>query len=62
VSNGLKQGYRFTVAGRAGGYTVLAIPENYGSSGSKTYYSDESMVVHEHYGPEPATAEDPIVK
>ena len=62
VSNGLKQGYRFTVTGRAGGYTVLAIPENYGSSGSKTYYSDESMVVHEHYGPEPATAEDPIVK
>jgi prepilin-type N-terminal cleavage/methylation domain-containing protein len=62
VSNGTKQGYKYTVTGRPGGYTVEAVPESYGSSGSKTYYSDESMTVHEHEGPEPATIQDPVVK
>jgi len=62
VSGGLKTGYKFVVAERPGGYTVSAVPENYGSSGTKTYYSDESMVIHEHSGPEPATIQDPIVK
>jgi len=62
VSNGIKQGYKYIVTGRPGGYTVEAVPENYGSSGSKTYYSDDSMTVHEHEGPEPATIQDPIVK
>jgi prepilin-type N-terminal cleavage/methylation domain-containing protein len=62
LSNGLKQGYKFTVTGRPGGYTVVAVPESYGSSGSKSFYSDETMTIHEHYGPEQATAEDPIVR
>jgi len=29
----------------------------YGSSGSRSFYSDQSMVVRENYGPEPATAQ-----
>ena len=62
LSNGTKQGYKFTVAGTPGGYTVLAVPEYYNSSGSRTFFSDQSMVIHEHYGPEPATAQDPEMK
>jgi len=62
LANGLKQGYKFTVTGAQGGYTVLAVPETYNTSGSRTFFSDQSMVIHEHYGPEPATAQDPEMK
>ena len=62
LSNGLKQGYRFTVTATPNGYAVSAIPESFGTSGSRTFYSDQSMVVHEHYGPEPATLQDPEMK
>ncbi len=55
LAGGLKSGYKFTVTGSAGGYVISAVPEAFGSSGSRTFYSDQNMVVHENYGPEPAT-------
>jgi prepilin-type N-terminal cleavage/methylation domain-containing protein len=57
LANGEKQGYRFIVAATPGGYTVNANPVSYGSSGSRSFYSDQTMVIHENYGPEPATAQ-----
>lgn len=56
LANGTKQGYKFTVTGNAGGYVVNANPVNYGTDGNKTFYSDQTMVIHENNGPEPATA------
>jgi type IV pilus assembly protein PilA len=55
LAQGTKQGYKFTVTGNQGGYVINAIPEVYGSSGSRTFYSDQTMVIRENYGPEPAT-------
>jgi len=55
LAQGLKTGYKFTVAGVPGGYQVHADPEVYGSSGSKSFYSDQTMVIRENDGPEPAT-------
>jgi len=52
---GEKSGYKFTMTGTPGGYVINASPINYGSSGSRTFFSDQSMVVRENYGPEPAT-------
>jgi len=57
LANGEKQGYRFIVAATPGGYTVNANPVSYGSSGSRSFYSDQTMQIHENYGPEPATAQ-----
>jgi type IV pilus assembly protein PilA len=57
LANGEKQGYKFTVAAIAGGYTINATPVTYNSSGSRSFYSDQTMVVRENYGPEPATAQ-----
>jgi hypothetical protein len=34
---------------------INANPVAYGSSGSRSFYSDQSMVIRENYGPEPAT-------
>src|SRR6266516_4728410 len=56
LAQGEKQGYKFTVTGNAGGYVINANPITYGSSGNKSFYSDQSMVIRENYGPEPATA------
>ena len=56
LAGGIKQGYKFTVAPIPGGYTVNATPENYGTSGSRSFFSDQTMVIRENYGPEPATA------
>jgi len=57
LANGEKQGYRFTLSAVPGGYVVNATPVSYGSSGSRSFYSDQSMVIHENDGPEPATAQ-----
>jgi len=62
LAGGEKQGYKFTLTGTPGGYTVLAVPDSYNGTGSKTLFSDQSMVIHEHFGPEPATAQDPVMK
>jgi len=56
LAGGIKQGYKFSVTPVPGGYTVNATPEVYGTSGSRSFYSDQTMVVRENYGPEPATA------
>ena len=56
LSEGEKQGYKFTLTGTNGGYVINANPVTYGTSGSRTFYSDQTMVVRENYGPEPASA------
>lgn len=56
LASGEKQGYKFTVTGTQGGYIVQAQPVTYGSSGRKSFYSDQTMVIRENDGPEPATA------
>jgi type IV pilus assembly protein PilA len=55
LANGEKNGYKFTMTGNAGGYQILAVPVRFGVDGSRTFYSDQTMVVRENIGPEPAT-------
>ena len=62
LANGKKQGYVFTVTGSPSGYVISAMPEVFNTGGSRTFYSDQTMTVHEHYGPEPATLQDPESK
>ncbi len=56
LSGGEKLGYKFTVTGTQGGYTVIAIPSTFGTTGARTFFSDQTMVIRENYGPEPPTA------
>lgn len=57
LANGEKGGYKFTLTGGPGVYVINANPVTYGSSGSRSFYSDQTMVIRENYGPEPATAQ-----
>jgi type IV pilus assembly protein PilA len=62
LAGGVKQGYRFKLTGTQGGYTINAEPDSFGNSGSRTFYSDQSMVIHENYNAAPATAASPEMK
>ena len=52
---GEKNGYKFTMTANAGGYQIVAVPVTFGTTGSRTFYSDQTMVMRENGGPEPAT-------
>ena len=56
MAAGAKQGYNFTLTGTPTGYTITAVPQVFGSTGSRTFFSDQSLVIRENYGQEPATA------
>jgi prepilin-type N-terminal cleavage/methylation domain-containing protein len=62
LAGGEKQGYKFTLTGTQGGYIINATPVAFNSSGSRTFYSDQTMVVRQNYGQEPATANSPEIK
>ena len=62
LAQGEKQGYKYTLTGTPGGYIINASPVAFGTSGSRTFYSDQSMTVRQNYGQEPATASSPPVK
>jgi len=62
LASGEKQGYKFTVTGTPGGYIVNANPVAFNSSGSRTFWSDQSMTIRQNYGQEPTTANSPEVK
>ena len=61
LAAGEKQGYRFTLAGTPAGYAITAVPVSFGSTGSRTFYSDQTLTLHENYGQEPATVNSPEV-
>jgi type IV pilus assembly protein PilA len=56
LAAGEKSGYKFTMTGNQGGYQISAVPTAYGNTGSRTFFSDQSMVIRVNDGPEPATA------
>jgi prepilin-type N-terminal cleavage/methylation domain-containing protein len=57
LAQGTKQGYKFTLTSTPGGYIINANPVVYGSDGNKTFFSDQTMVIRENWGQEPATAQ-----
>jgi type IV pilus assembly protein PilA len=61
LASGDKQGYHFTLTGTPGGYAITAVPSSFGSTGSRTFFSDQSLVIRENYGQEAATANSPEV-
>jgi type IV pilus assembly protein PilA len=59
---GKKTGYVFTVQGSPTGYTVTAVPEVFNSTGRRTFFSDQTLVIRQNWGPEPATINSPELK
>ena len=62
LSEGKNTGYIFIVQKTPTGYSVNANPETYNSTGRRTFYSDETQVIHQNWGQEPATVNSPDFK
>jgi hypothetical protein len=62
LASSARSGYRFSMIGHASGYMIHADPQEYGKSGSRTFYSDQTMVISQNHGPEPATINSPELK
>lgn len=62
LTEGKKSGYIFTVSGTPTGYAISAVPESFNSSGRRTFYSDQTLVVRNNWSQEPATASSPELK
>jgi prepilin-type N-terminal cleavage/methylation domain-containing protein len=62
LAQGIKGGYKFTVTANEGGYAVNANPVTFNVDGSRTFYSDHTMVLRQNFGPEPATANSPEIR
>jgi hypothetical protein len=62
LSAGENTGYVFTVQGTPTGYAITAVPKSFGSSGRRTFFSDETLVIHQNWGREPATVQSPELK
>ena len=62
LASGEKGGYRFTLQATPTGYVIQAEPVQFNTSGSRTFYSDQTLVIRNNFGPEPATASSPEIK
>ncbi|WP_321475917.1 prepilin-type N-terminal cleavage/methylation domain-containing protein [uncultured Paludibaculum sp.] len=59
---GQKTGYVFTVTASKEGYTVTAVPKTFNNTGRRTFFSDQSLVIRENWGAEPATVASGEIK
>ncbi len=59
---GTKSGYNFAMVGSPQGYGVNANPTVYNTTGTRSFFTDQSTVIREHLGNEPASATDPEIK
>jgi type IV pilus assembly protein PilA len=62
VAGGSADGYLLRIIAKPDGYAVTAVPEDFGVTGRRTFYSDESGVIRQNRGPDAATAESPAVR
>jgi len=62
LAAGEKDQYLFVLTATPGGYTINANPKSYGSSGRRTFFSDQSMVVRSNFSADPANASSPEMR
>jgi type IV pilus assembly protein PilA len=58
LASGTKGGFKYQMQGGPSGYTVSVTPNVFGTDGARTFYSDQTQVIRNHFGPEPATVND----
>ncbi len=62
LADGKASGYLFTVVASPTGYSVTAVPEAFGNSGGRTFFSDQTLVIRNNYTAEPATVASPEIR
>ncbi|MCC7175653.1 MAG: prepilin-type N-terminal cleavage/methylation domain-containing protein [Bryobacterales bacterium] len=59
LATGIKGGYKFVLETTPTGYRVLATPVAFNRDGRRSFYSDQTMVLRQNWGADPATATSP---
>ena len=62
LAAGSNTGYNFTITPTPSGYAVTAIPKQFNSTGRRTFYSDQSMIIRQNWSQEPANGQSPEIK
>jgi len=62
LADGKNSGYLFAVQASPTGYSVTAVPEAFNSSGRRTFFSDQTLVIRNNWTQEPATVTSPEIK
>ncbi len=62
LAGGAIGGYRFSVQGSENAYAVHANPEDFGRSGRKSFFSDQTLVIRQNWGQQPANETSEIFK
>lgn len=62
LASGTAGGYNFTIAPTQSGYALTAVPKSFGSTGRRTFYTDQSGVVRQNWTSEPATEKSDELK
>jgi len=62
LASGEKDGYSFILTATPTGYTVNANPKVFNSSGRRTFYADQNMIIHQNWSAEPANVSSPEMK
>lgn len=55
LASGASGGYNYTVTATTGGYAVSAVPKTFGSTGRRTFYSDQTGIIRQNWTQDPAT-------
>ena len=62
LATGEKGGYKYTLQLTPNGYTINANPVAFNTTGSRTFFSDQSLTIRQNFGVEPATIASPEIK
>jgi type II secretory pathway pseudopilin PulG len=62
MAQGVKNGYQFVLVGTPTGYTVNANPVTPGTTGRRTFFSDQTGIIRENWGQEPANLSSKEIK
>jgi len=62
LASGSSSGYNFTITQTPAGYAVSAMPKAFGSTGRRTFYSDQTGIKRENWGQDPATPTSSEIK
>ncbi len=62
LASGDKDGYTFILAATPSGYTLNVNPKVFNSTGRRSFFSDQSMIIHQNWSAEPANASSPEMK
>ena len=62
LASGKKSGYLVEVSVTSDGYAVTAVPQKFSSSGRRSFYSDQTLVIRTSWTMEPANANSAAIE